>query len=168
MPKDDSDPTQSLKKALSRAPDPTDRVIRVDKAIECCEDSVSKMLSVVDELANLVISARDQDRTGLSLALVPAVVPGQVLPTVRFVKPSAATAAAGTLLLGGVSLSVILESIAAQDLAFTVLSLTSALRDVVRATKTKNNPCYDCMLRRALPQGKSRHRVTHTVYSRRA
>lgn len=173
MPKTDSDGAAApLRAAKELAQDPATRVIRVDKAIQCCEAAVSEALEVVDSLCNLVVvGAGSGSVENLALALVskPA-AKGELptLPTVRWVSPRTF----GAVILGaGITWDVILNSIAAKDLAGSILTLTSELRDILRSTKTARdlrNPCERCMRRRAFPQTAKRRRADRVIYSRRS
>lgn len=173
MPKADSDSTASqLRLAKELGQDPATRVIRVDKAIECCELATSEALEVVDSLCNLVVVGTGaRYAQGLAVALVSRpVAKGELpqLPIVRWVSPRTIGA---TILGAGLAWETIVESIAAKDLAGTILTLTSELRDILRSTKTARdlrNPCERCMRRRAFPQTAKRRRVDRVIYSRRS
>lgn len=143
--------------------DPTNRVIRVDRAIACCQLAVDQALQVVNDFA---VSFADV-AGGEGLALVPGVVlPGTTeigAPTIVRVFPGDVLPIGAVVIFSSAVVGGLLSKIAGPEIAEVLIGITNGVRTAVRA---KGNDCERCMMRRALPQFPNRRRTKRSVRSR--
>lgn len=159
---------------LTGSPEPEARVIRVDRAIRCCELSLDRALSVLSEISNAIA-----DSDGMSaIALVPnIVIPGRTIGTVvRVVRiPFGAVIPLGMVVaIAAPLMADIVQRIGRNNLAEMVQNIGTAVRTAVKSAKEvaageakQTGDCEECMMRQALPQNPNRRRKKTDVWSRR-
>lgn len=128
------------------------RVIRVDRAIRCCQNAVDRAVTTLYEIAKEVL---DGPR-GSGIALAPPIsVPGTITGAPRVI----AIPAAGVLAVGAVvivtaaMLDAFDREVGRQHLSEVLTQTADAISLVNRTTKTNDvTPCSQCMRRNALGQ----------------
>lgn len=152
-----------LPRGKSGDPDPTNRVIRVDRAIRCCELAVDQALTLYE--AALIFLKEQGVGGGEDLALVPILAPGAVVeigvPSTVSTGFRWAKVAKGSLRAGGFIAigALLLDEIEERLGAAAFMEASDGIAQAIaRATKTKQGPCEACMMRQALPQLPQRRR----------
>lgn len=144
--------------------DPRNRVIKVDRAITCCQDSVDQVLQIFDDLATSLV---DMPR-GFNLALVPG-IPSKGQPWTRPRAlpidpslpvgeqiPAGFTAVGMVVVIASATLEAINQKLGMYAFAEAMIGLSNTVRALNR--KLEGSPCEECMMRRALPQSPNKRK----------
>lgn len=155
--------------ALRGDADPSNRVIRVDRAIRCCQAAADQLLGMLNQLSTAIV----ENVEGETLAFVPApspvVTPGTTsAPSVVRIPFGQAIPIGAIVAIAAPLFQDLDQRIGKNQLAEMVQGLADAVRKLNRTeTKTKASPCESCMMRNALPQTPNRRRTKKSVRSRR-
>lgn len=152
--------------------EPAARVIRVDRAIRCCQSSTEQVLGLLNQVSNAIVDGVSEG----AIAFLPPVALGVgtgtatevAVPTVTRIPFGAAIPIGAVVAIAAPLLSDLDQALGRNRLAEMVQGLADAVRKINSTkTKTKVSPCERCMMRNALPQRPNRRRTKEKVRSRK-
>lgn len=149
--------------------DTSNRVIRLDRAIRCCDLAVDKALNLVSQIGVSLLDGGD----GFDLALVPGLLPapgtGIDIPgTLR--DPRIIRITPGNIVPGAVLIytaNMIRDIEASIGTKYFAQALLDGISTVSTAVKTQVGGCSDCMMKQALRQKPNKRRTKRSMRSRR-
>lgn len=149
---------------------PEARVIRVDRAVKCCQSAAEQTLGLLNQISNAILDGVSEG----AIALVPPVALGvgtgtatEALPTVTRIPFGVAIPIGVVVAISAPLLQDLDQALGRNRLAEMVQGLADAVRKINSTkTKTKVSPCERCMMRNAMPQRPNRRRTKEKVRSR--